>query len=190
MAQARKAMIVSQLRTSGVNAPFVLRRMGAVAREDFVPADSRNIAYMDRAIRLENGGGLPAPLVQGVLLQEANPQGTEHALVIDCGSGYLAQLLSPLVAQCDSLSVEEALSGKKIKGKADLLLIDGAVEHLPKPVLNRLADGARIFTGLVEKGITRIATGRKGTNGVALFPIMDLGVPRIPAFDKPQSWSF
>ena len=40
---ARKAMIDSQLRTSGVNAEFVLRRMAEVAREDFVPASARSI---------------------------------------------------------------------------------------------------------------------------------------------------
>ena len=36
-AAARKAMIDSQLRTSGVNETFVLDRMKAVPREDFVP---------------------------------------------------------------------------------------------------------------------------------------------------------
>ena len=49
---ARKAMIDSQLRTSGVNADFVLSRMGAVARENFVPASARGFAYIDRAIAL------------------------------------------------------------------------------------------------------------------------------------------
>ena len=52
---ARKAMIDSQLRTSGVNAEFVLRRMAAVARERFVPESARGFAYIDRAISL--GGG-------------------------------------------------------------------------------------------------------------------------------------
>ena len=41
---ARKAMIDSQLRTSGVNEPFVLERMAAVAREDFVPAAAPAVA--------------------------------------------------------------------------------------------------------------------------------------------------
>ena len=36
-AAARKAMIDSQLRTSGVNDTFVLERMGTLPREDFVP---------------------------------------------------------------------------------------------------------------------------------------------------------
>ena len=70
-AAARKAMIDSQLRTSGVNDTFVLERMGTLPREDFVPEGSKATAYMDRAIRLADGGFLPAPLFHGAMLAEA-----------------------------------------------------------------------------------------------------------------------
>ena len=43
--RARRAMIDSQLRTSGVNAPWVLDRMRAVPREDFLPATAQGFAY-------------------------------------------------------------------------------------------------------------------------------------------------
>jgi len=52
---ARKTMIDSQLRASGVNEPFVIARMSAVAREDFVPRSAKTIAYMDRAVPLGEG---------------------------------------------------------------------------------------------------------------------------------------
>ena len=54
-ANMRRAMVDSQLRTSGVMEPWVLAAMGAVARENFVPAALREIAYMDRSIVLDNG---------------------------------------------------------------------------------------------------------------------------------------
>ena len=187
---ARRAMIDSQLRTSGVNEPFVLKRMSQVAREDFVPAASRSRAYADRAVRLESGGSLGAPLVQGMMLQEANPREDESAIVVDAGSGYLAELFKPLVGELTVLSVEDALGkGKKGKG-ATLLVVDGAVEELPKGLTDRLADGARIVSGLVTNGVTRIAVGRKSASGVSLIPVHDIGIPRIPAFDKPKGWSF
>jgi len=185
--QARRAMIDSQLRTSGVNADFVLARMGQVPREDFVPAASRAVAYVDRAI-----GALPAPLVQGMMLQEAAPRADESAIVVDGGSGYLAELLRPLVGHLTVLSPEDALSaGRKGKGAlATLLLIDGAVEEIPARLLTRLADDARIVTGVIDQGITRIAVGRKTASGAALLPVQDMGIPRIAAFDKPKGWSF
>ncbi|KLE32195.1 protein-L-isoaspartate O-methyltransferase [Aurantiacibacter gangjinensis] len=183
-------MIDSQLRTSGVNTPFVLKRMGEVAREDFVPAASRGTAYMDRAIRLENGGALPAPVVQGKMLEEANPKGTEKAIVVDGGSGYLAELLRPLVAELTVISADEAV-GKGTKGKgADLLVIDGAVEAVPAGLAKWLADNARIVTGIVDNGVTRVAVGRKSGKDVSLIPVYDTGIPRLAQFDVPKGWSF
>ncbi|WAT17174.1 protein-L-isoaspartate O-methyltransferase [Aurantiacibacter sp. MUD11] len=188
---ARRAMIDSQLRTSGVNAPFVLKRMNQVAREDFVPAASRGIAYMDRSIRLENGHALPAPLVQGKMLEEADPRGTEKAIVVDSGTGYLAELFKPLVAELTVLSAEEAVgTGRKGKG-ADLLVIDGAVEEIPSGLAKRLADGGRIVTGIVDDGgVTRLAVGRKTAAGVSLLPVYDVGIPKLPEFDAPKGWTF
>ena len=187
---ARRAMIDSQLRTSGVNAPAVIRRMSQVAREEFVPAASAGVAYVDRAIRLENGAWLPAPLVQGKMLEEAAPNGSEKVIVVDAGSGYLAELLRPMVAELTVISPEEAI-GKGTKGKgADLLVIDGAVEEIPAALAKRLADGARIVTGLVSNGVTRIAVGRKGEGGVSLMPVYDIGIPQLHQFDKPKGWSF
>ena len=188
--RARRAMIDSQLRTSGVNAPFVLKRMAAVPREQFVPAASKGRAYSDRAIPLDDGGWLSAPLVQGKMLEEANPAGTEHAIVVDGGSGYFAELLRPLVAKLTVISAEEAL-GSDSKGKgANLLVIDGAVEEIPAKLAKLLADDARIVTGTVSDGVTRIAVGRKSASGISLMPVMDAGVPQLHAFDKPKGWSF
>ena len=103
-AAARKAMIDSQLRTSGVNEAFVLERMSTVPREDFVPEGAKGTAYMDRAIRLGEGGYLPAPLFHGAMLAEANPTSEDRVLVIDGGSGYLTALVEPLVESVKTVS--------------------------------------------------------------------------------------
>ncbi len=188
--RSRRAMIDSQLRPSGVNAPHVIRRMAQVPREEYVSTASKGVAYNDRAIRLENGAWLPAPLVQGKLLEEAAPRGDEKAIVVDAGSGYLAELLRPLVGEITVISPEEAV-GKGTKGKgADLLVIEGAVEEIPAALAKRLADGARIVTGLVTNGVTRIAVGRKVESGVSLIPVYDIGIPQLHEFDKPKGWSF
>ena len=187
-AAARKAMIDSQLRTSGVNEPFVLERMGAVAREDFVPEASKGTAYMDRAIRLGDGGSLPAPLFHGAMLAEARPTSDDKVLVVDGGSGYLTALVEPLVASVKTISPSEALDATK--GDYSLVLVDGAIEHVPANMAKLVAEGGRIVTGLVERGVTRLATGRKSGKALALLPLAEMGVPRMGAFDKPESWSF
>jgi protein-L-isoaspartate(D-aspartate) O-methyltransferase len=187
---ARKAMIDSQLRTSGVNEPFVIARMSAVAREDFVPENAKSIAYMDRAIPLGDGKALAAPLVHGKLLAEARPSLDDSVLVIENGSGYLAELVKPLVSKLDTKSAEEIAGGKKGRKTYTLILIDGAIEALPDVLAKRLAENGRIVTGLVERGVTRIATGRNVSGNVVLQPVADIGIPVLHAFDKPKEWSF
>lgn len=186
---ARMAMITSQLRTSGVNTPMVLQRMAEVARERFVPAEARGHAYIDRAIALADGGFLAAPVVQGMMLQEAAPTLQDRALIVDGGSGYLAELLRPLVASLDVISTADAARPAGT-GDYTLLLVDGAAELLPPELVGRLADNARIITGLLENGVTRLAAGRKVGGHVSLMAVADIGIPVLPSMQAPKGWSF
>ncbi|WP_305097602.1 protein-L-isoaspartate O-methyltransferase family protein [Croceibacterium aestuarii] len=189
MPAARKAMIDSQLRTSGVTADFVLRRMAAVAREDFVPAAARGVAYMDRAIALGAGRWLAAPIVQGMMLQEAAPTLADKVLLVDGGSGYLAALVGPLAGSLEVISPEEALKASR-KKDFTLLMIDGAVEHLPEMLTKRLANDGRVVCGLVRNGLTRLAVGREAGGDVALRALAEVGIPALPEFAKAKAWSF
>lgn len=189
-ANARRSMIDSQLRTSGVNEPAVLARMAAVPREQFVPEALQAAAYMDRAVRLPDGGFLPAPVFHGMLLSEARPLAEDHAIVVDGGSGYLPALLEPLVGSLTTLDPASAVTGKPARRKASLLLIDGAIEEMPDTLVASLAEGGRVVTGLVDRTVTRLAAGRKLNSGLALVPLAEVGVPRMAAFDRKGGWSF
>jgi len=187
---ARKAMIDSQLRTSGINAEWVLRRMAEVPRERFVPGSAGGHAYIDRAIALGNGRSLAAPVVQGMMLQEARPAASDSALLVDGGSGYLAELVRPLVGTLEVLGPADASAKSRKSGDITLLLIDGAAEQLPDALVRRLADGARVVAGVVEDGITRLAIGRKVAGEVALLPLAEMGIPVLPELAAPKGWSF
>jgi protein-L-isoaspartate(D-aspartate) O-methyltransferase len=186
---ARRAMIDSQLRTSGVNEPWVLAAMAGVAREDFVPEAMRAAAYIDRAVPLGDGRFLAAPLVQGRMLAEAAPTQDDKALLVGDGKGYLAALLRPLVSSLDALNPSDA-AAKKGKGAYSLVVIDGAIEELPAPLAAQLADGGRLVTGLIVRGVTRLAAGRKAAGEVALLPLAEIGIPVLPEFAAPKRWSF
>lgn len=188
-AAARRAMIDSQLRTSGVNTRWVLDAMFAAPREEHVPQAKRGHAYMDRAIALGDGGWLAAPVVHGMMLEEAAPLASDRALVIDNGSGYLAALLRPLVGALTVESPEVAATRRK-RDELDLIIIDGAVEHIPAVLAKRLARDGRLIAGLADRGVTRLARGRRSGDAVALLPLRDLGIPHLPAFDRAQGWSF
>lgn len=190
MRTARKAMIDSQLRTSGVNEEFVLARMNAVAREEFVPETARAVAYMDRSIPLGEGHYLAAPVFHGKLLAEAAPATDDRVLVVENGNSYLAELVRPLVAELDTIPADKA-AGKSNPRKAySLILVDGALEELSPGLEKRLEDGGRIVTGLVSRGVTRLASGQKVGGTIALQPQAETGIPVLHQFDKPKGWSF
>ena len=187
---ARRAMIDSQLRVSGVNRERVLAAMGKVAREDFVPAAARGHAYIDRAIPLGAGRALAAPLVQGMMLSEAMPEPGERILVITAGSGYLSALVEAMGALVDSIDAADAGTAKRGAGGYDLILIDGAIEEFPVALAGALAEGGRIVTGLVLRGVTRLASGRKLGGNVQLLPLAEVGIPVLGDFTRAKSWSF
>ncbi len=186
---ARSAMIASQLRTSGVNEPWVLAAMAALPREDFVPEAMRGAAYIDRAIPLGGGRALAAPLVHARMLAEAVPTPADRALLIGEPAGYLAALLRPLVGSLDTLTPAEANTASPT-GLYSLIVIDGAIEQLPDAIAALLAEGGRLATGTVTRGVTRLAIGRKVAGEVALLPLAELGVPVLSEFAAPKRWQF
>lgn len=188
-ADARRAMIDSQLRTSGVTDQRVLGAMMRVPREDYVPEDARAAAYIDRAVPLGEGRFLAAPLVHGRMLAEAAPTSQDNALLIGEPGGYLAALLGSLVGSLDTVPAAD-IAAKRRKGSYSLIMIDGAAEELPAALAALLADDGRLVTGVVERGVTRLALGRKAAGEIALLPLAELGIPVIPEFAAPRRWSF
>lgn len=189
MAAARRAMIDSQLRVSGVNDPAILAAFAAVPREEFVPAQWRTVAYIDRAVPLQNGGTLAPALTHGQMLTAAAPTATDTALVIG-GNGYLAALLRHLTAsvvEADSLEQAAALAPA---GNFSLLLIDGAAEVLPDALGSLIAPEGRVLTGIVERGVTRLAIARKIAGAVIPTTLGETTFARLPEFAAPKAWSF
>lgn len=206
-AAARRAMIESQLRPEGVTDAGVLEAMDGVPREQFVPEQSRPLAYADRSLALGGGRFLTAPAVLGKLLTEMAPVTGERALVIGAGTGYSAAVLAAM--RCDVLALESsaelaararALGVKVVEGGLeaghpaaapyDLILIDGAVEVLPEPIIDQLSDGGRLGTALIDRGLTRLIVGQKVAGAFGYLSIADAGVAPLPGFSRPRPFTF
>ena len=207
----RRAMVASQLRTTGVNDPRVIAAMGEVARERFVPAERAALAYADATVPLADGRALNPPMALGRLLTEAQLQGDERALVIAAGTGYAAAVLGRLAGSVTAVeedaalaaAAREALAGTEVNlvegplaegwsGGApyDFILIDGAVEYLPPAILDQAADGARIGLALLDRGVTRLAMGRVAGGAFGLTTFADAAVAILPGFAKPRNFVF
>jgi len=206
-AAARAAMIDSQLRPQGVTDPAVLQAMGSIEREKFLPSNTRPLAYVDRAVAIGEGRFLAAPAVLGQLLTQMMPERGQRALVIGAGTGYSAAVLKAMGLSVSALESSPELArqardlgidviegvleaGYRKAAPYDQILIDGAVENIPDAIVDQLADGGRLGTALVDRGVTRLIVGRKAGGAFGFLSVGDAGVPVLPGFAPPRAFTF
>lgn len=201
----RAAMVESQLRTSDVDDPRVVAAMAHLPRENFLPAERRAMAYIDRPVPLGGGRALNPPLVTGRLLKEAQVVPGEKVLLIGAATGYGAALLAALGAQVTAV---ETVDGPDVAGAGfsvvrgalaagapdgapyDLLFIEGAVEEVPAALVQQLVDGGRVVTGIVERGVTRLCSGSVVAGALGLVSLVDMEMVVLPGFAKPERFVF
>lgn len=210
--KARKLMVASQLRPSGVNDPRVIAAMALVPREAFVPADRMAVAYADRPLPLIAGREMNPPVITGRLLTELQLRPRDRVLLIGAASGYSAALLSALVSEV--VAVEEhaglaemaraALAGlpnvtlvesRLAAGHAtgapyDVVLIDGAVERIPNTIVGQIADGGRLAAGLIEDAVCRLVVGRKSGAAFGTAAFEDGDAVMLPGFARAPAFTF
>ena len=206
--EMRRNMVDSQLRTSGVNAPWILAAMLATPREAFV-ANANSAVYMDRAFPLGSGRVLNPPLAAGQMLMVAEPKAADRVLLIGAGTGYLAALLAKRVASliaveelteladsfCANIPNFQLLRGPHNAGAPDdapfdLIIIDGAIEELPQSLVDQLIDGGRIVTGITDGPVSRLATGIKRGSHLTLRPLADMEIAPLPGFARAKEFVF
>ncbi len=208
----RRAMVDSQLRTNAVSDPRVTAAIESVAREEFVPADRRATAYVDRAIPLSATRSMNPPLVTARLIVEAGIAPTDKVLVVGAASGYAAAVVAGLANAVIALESDAALagaaktqlkglpnvtviSGDLAKGHAkgapyDVILVDGAIEQVPDALIRQLAENGRLAAAVIDGGVSRLSIGYKAGAGFGLDPIMDADAVALPGFAKPKAFSF
>lgn len=208
----RRAMVDSQLRTNAVNDPRVTAAIEAVAREEFVPAERRATAYIDRAVPLSGGRAMNPPLATARLIVEAGIAPSDKVLIVGAASGYSAAVVAGLAgtvvalesdvdlvatakAQLKGLANVTVVAGDLHKGSAkgapyDVILVDGAIEEVPDALAKQLAEGGRLAAGIVENGVCRLVVGYKSGDVIGYDRIMDAEAVVLPGFAKPKGFAF
>lgn len=210
--QMRRAMVASQLRTTGVSDPRVVAAMGSVPRERFVPEDRAALAYAEALVPLGNGRHLNTPMSLGKLLTEAAPRASDKALVVGAATGYAAAVLAEMVASVVAVEEDAALleiARKALKGSSkvklvegplteghkrgapyDLILIDGAVELIPETIIAQLGEDGRLAAAVLDRGVARISVGRRGGSGFGMVAVADVASAVLPGFERPRGFTF
>ena len=176
-AAARANMVESQIRPNKVTDPALIGAMGALPREQFVPAGRRPLAYVDEDLALGAGRHLMEPMVLARLIQTAAPEAGEIALVVGCGTGYAVAVLSRLCETVIGVESDAALAGRAaatlvdlgidnalvVEGPSgegypkqapyDVILFDGAIPDFPDAVAAQCAEAGRMVGVLTGGGV-------------------------------------
>ncbi|MBI1787654.1 MAG: protein-L-isoaspartate(D-aspartate) O-methyltransferase [Acidobacteria bacterium] len=109
-ASERSAMVARQLRARGIRDPRVLRAMGEVPREEFVPDELRLLSYRDEPLMIGRGQTISQPFMTALMAECLELEGPETVLEVGAGSGYHAAVLGLLAKKAITVEIVPALA--------------------------------------------------------------------------------
>ena len=159
--ESERNMLIDSLRRRGyVSSPAVDRAMRRVPREDFLPQEVRDDAYVDTPLPIGEGQTISAPHMVAIMAEQLDLKEGMKVLEIGAGSGYHAAVCAELVGPEGHIYTIERI--------ADLAAF--AEENLKK-------------TGYAKNVTVVFADGTKGLPEHAPYDriFVAAGAPDIPA---------
>lgn len=166
-------MVRRQLYQRGIHSPRVLKALGQVPREQFIPTQERGEAYADRALPIDCGQTISQPYIVALMTDALRLDGPESVLEIGTGSGYQTAVLAELANRVVSIERHAELSVQAARVLAELgyqhvqlIVGDGTLGWPPEAPYDRILVAAAadkvppaLFEQLREDGILVIPVG-------------------------------
>jgi protein-L-isoaspartate(D-aspartate) O-methyltransferase len=103
MYKLRRLELIESLEKKGITDKSLLKAMGEVEREKFIPSGMRPHTYSDIALPIGYGQTISQPYTIGIMTQALKVKKGDKALEIGTGSGYQAALLNCMGAKVYSI---------------------------------------------------------------------------------------
>ena len=214
-AAARRNMVTGQIMTNRVTDERLIDAMAEIPRERFVPHAKRGVAYVDEDVEIASGRYLMEPMVLARLLQEADITANDMVLDVGCGTGYASAVMARLAATVIALDVDEALAaeaesalsavgadnaivvtgplaeGYDQQAPYDVILVGGAVDHLPPALADQLAEAGRIV-GVVREpgGLGQATLWARHRGALSSRSLFEASLPPLPGIARPVQFEF
>lgn len=212
-ATRRTMMVDTQIRPSDVTKFPIIDAMLSVPRETFVPSDRQEAAYLGDNIDLGRGRVILEPRTFAKILDAVDVQPDELVLDLGAATGYSSAVLSRLAEAVVALEEDEALAGDAqtalteagadnvvlhegalIDGAPDLgpfdvIIVEGAVEHLPDAITDQLKEGGRIAVLFAEGRLGTVRIGYRIDGQISWRFSFNAGAPVLPGFRRHQAFS-
>lgn len=184
-ARQRRRMVKVDLEARGINHPNVLKAMGRIRREQFVPEQYKSQAYFDGPLPIGYGQTISQPYIVALMTQHLQPEPDCEVLEIGTGCGYQTAVLSMLVRRVYTIerfnelseSAQAILSRLGVKNvefhfgdgscgwpdekQFDRIMITAAVPQIPEPLYRQLADGGLVVAPIGAAVQTLVVAQKK-----------------------------
>jgi protein-L-isoaspartate(D-aspartate) O-methyltransferase len=154
-------MVDRQLAARGIRDPNVLRAMGEVPREAFVPKHLRHLAYTDSPLPIGEEQTISQPYIVALMTEAMEISNGDRVLEIGTGSGYAAAVLSQIAAEVYTIERHGSLAREAKREFRELgydnihvLHGDGTLgweEHAPYDAIVVTAGGPQVPEALLEQ---------------------------------------
>lgn len=191
-------MVSIDLKGRGITDPDVLRVMGEIPREEFVPEAYRLQAYSDGPLPIGMGQTISQPYIVALMTQELKVERSSEILEAGTGSGYQAAVLSKLVKKVYTIERvgELSESAQMVLNKLgvanvefcvgdgscgwpgnkvfDRIIVTAAVPSIPEPFIKQLVEGGLIVAPVGWSGVQRLVVCEKRAGRIAERVICDV----------------
>lgn len=204
-ATRRTMMVDTQVRPNDVTKFPIIAAMLSIPREQFVPSQRREAAYVGENILIAPGRVMLEPRTIAKMLDVLDIVPTDLVLDVGCGLGYSSAVIArmaeavvaleeeglaeqaeaALAAQgCDNVAV---VSGKLTDGAAkhgpyDVIIVEGAAEVVPQTLVDQLKDGGRIACLFMEDALGVVRLGTKDDGIMTWRYAFNATAPILPGF--------
>lgn len=172
----RHNMVERQLRRRGLRDERVLAAMLEIPREEFVPPESRVMAYLDEPVPIGCGQTISQPYMTALMAESLELTGTETVLEVGAGCGYHAAVLGALAARVISVEI--------VPGLAEMGRRNLRRTGRDRNVVVVQADGSMGYAEGAPYDAISVAAGAPHVPAALLEQLNDPGLLVIPVGDR------
>ena len=206
--QLRTTMVDTQVRPSDVTKFPIIEAMLTVPRENFVPVEKRETAYVGGDVPLGNGRVVLDPRVLAKMLDVLNIQDDELVLDLGCGLGYSSAVIARMAQAVVAVEEDEALAkeaaaalaeigsdnvavevgrlaaGAAQHGPYDVAILQGGVEEIPDEILAQVKEKGRICAIFLDGALGVVRIGYKIDGEMSWRMVFNATASVLPGFEK------
>ncbi|MFC1703372.1 protein-L-isoaspartate(D-aspartate) O-methyltransferase [Candidatus Omnitrophota bacterium] len=186
----REEMVEKQIKNRGIKDANVLSAMRTVERHRFVPKSRRLFAYADSALPIGEDQTISQPYIVALMTEALRLKKGDKVLEVGTGSGYQAAILGEFVDQVYTIEIICSLANRSEKllqelgysnihvkcgdgylgwpdqASFDAIIVTCAIDEVPGPLIEQLAEGGRLVIPLGPQGYQNLTLIEKKDNQI------------------------